>query len=246
MSIRAITWAMEQKTGSPTTKLVLMKLADNANDEGLCWPAQSTIARHCEIDRSTVNRHIKRLVELGLIEVEQRTQDGVKLPNVYHLKLKKGCDEMQGVGAEDHIGGGRTRSQVGAEDHRGGRTRSQGVGAEDHIEPSVRTVIEPLLPIEGDDPSRREKPSPRKTAIPDGFPNAAAISAATSKINSARVAVDARREAEKFRDHALAKGARYVDWPAAFRNWIGNAITYAERDGRKAAPASKLDLGWAM
>lgn len=32
--------------------------------------------------------------------------------------------------------------------------------------------------------------------------------------------VDLRSEAKKFRDSAEAKGRKYVDWDAAFRNWL--------------------------
>ena len=40
MSGKVVGWAMEQITGSPTAKLVLIKLADNANEHGICWPSK--------------------------------------------------------------------------------------------------------------------------------------------------------------------------------------------------------------
>lgn len=35
--------------------------------------------------------------------------------------------------------------------------------------------------------------------------------------------LDADREAEGFRNNALAKAHTYADWDAAFRTWLGNA-----------------------
>ena len=54
MSIRTLDWAFKQKCKSPAQKLVLIKLADNANDDGKCWPSQRYVAEHCEMSRQTV------------------------------------------------------------------------------------------------------------------------------------------------------------------------------------------------
>ena len=44
------------------------------------------------------------------------------------------------------------------------------------------------------------------------------------------LAVDPVREAAAFRDHHSAKGTRFVDWNAAFRTWLRNAVRF-ERAG---------------
>jgi len=92
MSIRLIDWAFNQNCKSPAQKLVLIKLADNANDEGKCWPSLSHISKHCQIDRAGISRHCKELASQGLIEIVPRFKDGVQLPNVYRLKISDvGC-----------------------------------------------------------------------------------------------------------------------------------------------------------
>lgn len=68
MSGQVVGWAMKQKTGSPAAKLVLVKMADNASDDGLAWPAPALIVEHTELGQSTVYRHIATLEGLGLIE----------------------------------------------------------------------------------------------------------------------------------------------------------------------------------
>jgi hypothetical protein len=86
MSIRAMVWAFGVQCPSPFAKLVLLKLADHANEDGWeCWPAQGRIAADCGIPRETVNRQVKALAEAGLIRVEQRTNGTGKLSNRYFL-----------------------------------------------------------------------------------------------------------------------------------------------------------------
>ncbi len=82
--------AMGVKVGNSLRKLVLIKLADNANDKGECWPSYQHIADQCECSRTAVRNHIDALEEMGLIKRENRV--GVNngkgnTSNVYYLKL---------------------------------------------------------------------------------------------------------------------------------------------------------------
>ncbi|HBW1447422.1 TPA: helix-turn-helix domain-containing protein [Klebsiella pneumoniae] len=82
--------AMAIKTGNPIRKLVLIKLADNANDYGECWPSYKHIADHCECSKSAVRDHIDALISMGLLVKENRP--GVKngkgnASNLYCMKL---------------------------------------------------------------------------------------------------------------------------------------------------------------
>ena len=40
-------WAWQQEVDDPSAKLVLVKLADSANDDGVCWPSHRKLARDC-------------------------------------------------------------------------------------------------------------------------------------------------------------------------------------------------------
>ena len=44
------------KTGSPISKLVLLKLADNADARGVCFPSFNYLAQYCEVSVRTVKR----------------------------------------------------------------------------------------------------------------------------------------------------------------------------------------------
>ena len=73
MSIRAMVWALDTPVGDPQAKLVLIALADHADDETFqCWPSVGYIAKRCELGRSTVYRIIISLRDKGLIKHEKR------------------------------------------------------------------------------------------------------------------------------------------------------------------------------
>lgn len=87
MSIQAIAWALDQTAGSAAAKLILIKLADNTNDSGVCWPSMATMSRQTELDERTIQRHLKVLEEKGLLRIEPRFIDGVQRSNNYYLNL---------------------------------------------------------------------------------------------------------------------------------------------------------------
>lgn len=88
MSMLLMAKAMSIKVGNPLRKLVLIKLADNASDQGECWPSYQHIADQCEISKRSVMEHINALCAAGLVTKEHR-KGGPKgnSSNVYHLTL---------------------------------------------------------------------------------------------------------------------------------------------------------------
>jgi biotin operon repressor len=71
MSIVLMNRVWQGNTTEGTERLVLLALADQANDEGFCWPSQSTIATKCNLSRAAVNRHIRNLIEKGEVEISK-------------------------------------------------------------------------------------------------------------------------------------------------------------------------------
>ena len=84
MSILWIGWAYKQPTGSVSAKAILIKIADNANDDGIAWPSIKTIAQQVELSPRAVQTNIRKLVETGLVRIEERHIGDVQLPNIYH------------------------------------------------------------------------------------------------------------------------------------------------------------------
>jgi len=96
--------AMNTKVGNPLRKLVLIKLADNANDSGECWPSYQHIADQCEISTRSVIRHIDALCEAGLLQKQHRPGPKGNSSNLYQITLR-GDRESLGVVTESHKGG---------------------------------------------------------------------------------------------------------------------------------------------
>jgi len=83
-------WAWGQAL-PPTPKLVLMALADAADDHGVCWPSAATLARKCSVSTRTVRRILQELVQRGLIDTEARfRKDGSRTANRYVMALRGG------------------------------------------------------------------------------------------------------------------------------------------------------------
>lgn len=86
MSVEVAAWAWKQKLGNPGLKLVLVKLADNADQDGYSWWKQERLADECEMSRATVQRKLKELRERGYLTVEERKNgQGFKVANGYRL-----------------------------------------------------------------------------------------------------------------------------------------------------------------
>ncbi len=94
MSFELMSRVWNTKCGSPASKLVLAKLAENANGEqNECWPSISTMARQCELSRQGVLDQIQKLENSGLIFVVRST--GGKASNRYRIfPAVNGVDRM--------------------------------------------------------------------------------------------------------------------------------------------------------
>jgi hypothetical protein len=90
LSIVAMNWAWRQAL-MPTLKLVLMALADAADDQGVCWPSVSTLAKKCTVSTRTVQRSLRTLIDRGLLIAEPRQRrDGSSTSNCYRLLIAGG------------------------------------------------------------------------------------------------------------------------------------------------------------
>ena len=67
MSHSATNWAIQQRGLKPTTKIVLWHLCDRHNPDYGCFPTQARLAADCEISRSALNDHLRKLELAGLI-----------------------------------------------------------------------------------------------------------------------------------------------------------------------------------
>ena len=134
--------AMKIRVGNPLRKLVLIKLADNASDQGECWPSYQHIADQCEISKRSVMNHIAALCDSGLLRKEIR-KGGPKgnSSNVYFLTLG-GESPAPGVVQQVHQGSAGA-APPGAGDSLGG-SAGAAPRTSHSFEPVNEPVIEPL------------------------------------------------------------------------------------------------------
>ena len=88
MSIRmmAAAWSIPL---SPGHKLILLALADHADDDGFCWPGLKGVATKAGLSERTVRAATHDLERLGMLTVqEQHRPDGTQTANLYRLTLQ--------------------------------------------------------------------------------------------------------------------------------------------------------------
>lgn len=87
MSHAATNWAITRRGLKPAARIVLWHLADCHNPKLGCFPSQEWLADACEMSRSTINLHLEKLEEAGLIRrsAGRCPETGKQLPTRYVL-----------------------------------------------------------------------------------------------------------------------------------------------------------------
>lgn len=130
--------------------LVLIALADNASDEGYCWPSWQSIMSKTKVSRGTLSSVLNRLESGGYIARESRKRDsGSDASNGYFIlqnKQSSRFEHHQNKGRsseiEHHNDGGRS-----SEIERGGvqKLNPQSSESEHLYEPSYNRQLEPSV-----------------------------------------------------------------------------------------------------
>lgn len=88
MSIQALSAAFACRGLKPAEKLVLLGLANYADDVGLCWPSQTTLADDTDLSARTIWSALQGLEKRGLIERHRRNRaDGSRTSDMFVLVL---------------------------------------------------------------------------------------------------------------------------------------------------------------
>ena len=149
----------ELSIGSHTQKLFLIALADNASDEGVCWPSIRTLARKCDLSEPGVRRQIELCVQDNLISV---VTGGGRKSNVYQFncaQLNYLCSLSGGNGV---AGCPKPQTNEGVTALRGGGNTV----ATNH---NITVKDEPSLNHKGDSVFTPEKP--KDTSMPEKLEN---------------------------------------------------------------------------
>lgn len=105
---------MNCEVGNPARKLVLLKLADNANDDGVCFPSYQYIADKCEMSKRSAISHIDDLIKMGFVSKKARKNKDGSSTNLYILHLTSGS-ENSALGGEKFALGSENSALGGSE-----------------------------------------------------------------------------------------------------------------------------------
>lgn len=216
MSIKVMSAIFESDL-PPSKRLVMLALADHANDEGICYPSIARLCLRTGMKERTVQTHIRELEAGGHLSREMNKGRGGS--NLYHLTPAKSAPPQELPPAENNTPPPQKTAQTPA--------KSAPKPSLNHNEPSE----EPLLfPLE----AKRRNP---ETDLPSGWvPSDANIQHAQEKGFTMQ---EIDHEADSFRNHHHSKQNRFRNWDAAWRTWIANAIKF----GRGRGMAGKANSG---
>jgi len=140
VSVKAISWAWEQQGLTHCEKLVLLALADHADDEGFCWPGVTRVAKKCGMSERGVRGAIKSMasVKHSLISIQRRFGNGgVQQSNLYRLIFERAKHPEAGSPQPEHS------SPSPESRSRGPGTGQQGDPEHSSPKPSLEPSIEP-------------------------------------------------------------------------------------------------------
>ncbi len=185
----------------------------------LCWrtPGCSIpddpawIARHMRIDAASFEAKVRPILD------EFFTRDKARLCNPRLVKEFERITTTSKKRSEAGKLGGRPAKALKANDEAAKPGISKAQAKQNHPDPESESRFRGA----DDESISRKKPA---TALPaDWRPSPDFIAVAVDKHLSER---SARIEAEKFKNHALERDRRCVDWKAAWRNWVIKAIEF--------------------
>lgn len=85
-SWKALAWAKNQQAGSALAKVVLLLLAERADERFSCYPSLATLAEEADSNPRSVRRVLRTLEERGLITTVARTREsGSSTSNRYFI-----------------------------------------------------------------------------------------------------------------------------------------------------------------
>lgn len=213
----AAVWALEIAC---TEKFVLLALADNANDDGSCWPSIDTLATKTSLSTRTVRYALKRLSETGHLAIKQRFGSS----NVFHVTPARGAALHPMQDAPD------------------APTPATGAGSGLHVVQGTpargapRTIKEPSV-----EPSRNQESAlTRASRLPEDF-----ILTPERKAVAEKEGVDAERTFATFVDYWRAASggkARKHDWDATWRNWCRRQSDTTRAPARKTRFAQAMEV----
>ena len=152
MSVKVMSYVWDIPSFKGSDKLVMLCLADHADDSGLCWPSIDTIARKSGVSPTTVKSTLKKLEAGGWLFKKNQFKKAdtgrlVRSNNQYQLPvmlLKKKADEQTDFEQSNFVCSKVERSKLEqTKQHEGVGQIPAGGRSESGYKPSIDPPIEP-------------------------------------------------------------------------------------------------------
>ena len=196
-------------------KLVLLKLADHADENGECFPSIERIATDTEMNERSVRRHLEALEAAGLID--RRTRGRGKF---YRLN----------VAAKPDTEAGNEQLTPDTESANTAPTPDSLSTTPDSLSKTPDTESGRSLTVSNhQEPVKKEgrtKRAPRTARIAaDWMPSTEGLQLAR---NEGLTDDQINKALDRFVDHYVGTGRRAADWEAFWRNWIREDVRRAD------------------
>lgn len=209
MSIQAITAAFALEGVGPSEKLLLLALANYADEHGRSYPSQKRLAGDTGLSERTIRRLLAEMADAGLLARKERTRsDGSRSSDIITLTLP-----TQMSGGADMVSGGVGPQCPGGADM---------VSALTTFEPSSNQVRSEDLP---------QKMRASKRCPANWVPQ---VETVQKLADEGYQPGELERALTMMKDHQF-KDAR-TDWDAAYRNWVRRDRPQPRRANERSNP----------
>lgn len=195
MSVRMMTLVWELDLPD-SEKLVLLALADCANDEGHCWPSVATLYKKCSKSERTVQSCIRTLCVKGHL-----TQHPVR---------GKRCDYT-------------VHPIVRFADPRRGCTPAEDAPPQPLPDTPAAAAPKPPQPLHPNHKENHQEPSPKLRAVPDSWtPKPFGEGTVSRRVVDGWPPGELEAQVEQFLAHHGSKNNSFSDLQKAFSTWVLN------------------------
>lgn len=209
MSVRTMARVWEHSAHSGSNLLMLLAIADFADDDGRAYPSVPTLARKCRMKTRNANKVLVALRASGELDIVHGK--GPRGTSVYRVKVDgQGLHCSTGVHSRTGCTAGPAPLSTSAGD-------PCPAVPETPVLQDRQTISEP--PVNHQEPPervQRRKGKAAKRPLPDGFSVSPRVEAWALEHGHTRLT----EHLEAFRLKCQAKGYEYADWDAAFMGAI--------------------------
>ncbi len=148
MSVKIIDWVWSNSRETGTHLLMLLAIADHANDDGICWPSIARLAQRARVKERQAQYIIKQLEESGAIEIRRGV--GRNNTSVYIVKGATNCtisdiEKVQYIARADTGKGAVQRAEkVQSSAEKG----AVAIAPDPSLEPSTDPSLEPSVVVD--------------------------------------------------------------------------------------------------